>query len=51
MGFFAMILSLILGIFFVTLGIFNKKGKLQKIFFSTIGIVLVLFAIYLALPK
>lgn len=51
MGFFVMVLSFLLGIFFVVLGITNKKGKARKILFTIIGIVLVLFAIYLGLPK
>lgn len=51
MGFFVMILSFVLGIFLVVLGISSKKGRAQKIIFAAIGIMLVLFAIYLGLPK
>lgn len=54
MGFFAMIFSMIIGIFLIVLGISrmkNKKSRLWNIVAITIGLVLVLFAIWLGLPK
>ena len=54
MGFIVMVLSAIIGIFLIALGfscIKNKKRRLWNIVAISIGIVLVLFAIWLGLPK
>lgn len=54
MGFIVMVLSAIIGIFLIALGfsgIKNKKRRLWNIVAILIGIVLVLFAIWLGLPK
>ncbi|MBZ4666730.1 hypothetical protein [Mahella sp.] len=54
MGFFVMIFSMIIGVFLIALGISLKKSKKSSfwnIVVSVIGIVLVLFAIWLGLPK
>lgn len=54
MGFFAMVFSMIIGVFLIALGISHKKSKkssLWNIVVIVIGIVLVLFAIWLGLPK
>lgn len=54
MGFIVMVLSAIIGIFLIALGfsgIKNKKSKLWNIITISIGIVLVLLAIWLGLPK
>lgn len=54
MGFFAMLFSMILGVFLIALGtsrMKNKKSRLWMIVVIAIGIVLVLFAIWLGLPK
>ena len=51
MGFFAMIGSMFLGIFLITLGIHNRKNNRWHIILIILGILLVLFAIYLAFPK
>lgn len=54
MGFFAMVFSAIVGIFLIVLGcsrIKNKKSKLGNAAIILIGVVLVLFAIWLGFPK
>ncbi len=51
MGFFAMIASILLGIFFIVIGISSRKHKVWPIILIALGIVFVLFAIYLGLPK
>lgn len=54
MGFFAMLFSMIIGVFLIVLGISrmkHKKSILWNIVVIPIGIVLVLFAIWLGFPK
>ncbi|MCI6709038.1 MULTISPECIES: hypothetical protein [Clostridia] len=51
MGFFAMIASLLLGIFFVIMGISRRKQKGWPIILIVLGIVFVLIAVYLGWPK
>ena len=51
MGFIIMILSLILGIVLTFVGISRRKENFIYKAVIVIGIVLVIFAIYLALPK
>ncbi len=51
MGFFAMIASMLLGVFFIAIGISRRKRKGWPIILIALGIVLVLFAIYLGWPK
>ncbi len=54
MGFIVMVLSAIIGIFLVALGfsgIKSKKNRLWNIVAISIGIALILFAIWLGLPK
>ncbi len=51
MGFFGMIASMLLGIFLIAFGISRRKHKVWSIILIVLGIVLVLFAIYLGFPK
>jgi len=51
MGFFAMIASMLLGVFFIAIGISRRKQKGWPIILIGLGVVLVLFAIYLGWPK
>lgn len=51
MGFFVMIISMLLGIFFITSGMIRRKGNRWHIILTALGIVLALFAIYLGFPK
>ena len=51
MGFFTMVASMLLGIFFIALGIARKKHKEWSILLIALGIVFVLIAVYLGLPK
>lgn len=51
MGFIIMILSLILGIVLTFVGISRRKENFIYKAVIVIGIVLVIFAFYLALPK
>ena len=51
MGFFAMIASMLLGIFFIVIGLSRRKHKGWSIILITLGIVFVLIAVYLGLPK
>lgn len=51
MGFFAMIGSMLLGIFSIILGICRRKSNRWYMILIPLGIAFVLFAIYLGLPK
>ena len=54
MGFIVMVLSIIIGIFLIVLGFYrikNKKSRIWNIFAILVGIVLVLFSVWLAFPK
>lgn len=51
MGFFVMVASLLLGIFFIAIGISRKKQKGWPIILIALGIVFVLLAVYLGWPK
>lgn len=51
MGFFAMVISMLMGIFLIAVGIYYRKGKTWSKISIALGIVLVLFSIYLGLPK
>ncbi len=51
MGFFAMIASMLLGILFVAAGISRRKQKGWSIILIVLGIVCVIFAVYLGFPK
>ena len=51
MGFFAMVASMLLGILFIILGISRRKQKVWPIILIALGIVFVLIAVYLGLPK
>ncbi len=51
MGFILMIISFLLGLFLVIMGISRRKNNHWYVVSIVIGILLVLFAIYLALPK
>lgn len=51
MGFFAMIASMLLGIFFIVLGISRRKHKGWSIILIALGIVFAFIAVYLGLPK
>ncbi|GGI03059.1 hypothetical protein GCM10007366_19240 [Mammaliicoccus vitulinus] len=50
MGFYIMILSIILGIYLTILGIFRRKYSFLYKSFIVIGILLIVFGIYLARP-
>ena len=51
MGFFAMIASMLLGILFAAAGISRRKQKRWSIILIILGIVFVIFAVYLGFPK
>lgn len=51
MVFFGMIASMLLGIFLIVFGISRRKHKVLPIILIALGIVFVLFAIYLGFPK
>jgi hypothetical protein len=51
MGLLIMLISMLLGIFFIAFGISRKESKRWHIIFIALGIVFVLFAIYLGFPK
>ena len=51
MGFFAMIASMLLGIFFIVIGISRRKQKGWLIILIALGMVFVLIAVYLGWPK
>ena len=46
-----MIASMLLGIFFIVIGLSRRKHKGWSIILITLGIVLVLIAVYLGFPK
>ena len=47
MGFFGMIASLLLGVFFIAFGISRRKQKVLPIILIALGVVFVLIALYL----
>lgn len=51
MGFLLMIISMLLGIFFLVFGISHRDGNRWHKIFIALGTVLVLFALYLGFPK
>lgn len=51
MGFFAMVASMLIGIFLIAYGICHRKNNRWHIILIVLGILLVLFAIYLGFPK
>lgn len=51
MGFIVMIVSMLLGIFFIALGISRRKHKCWPIILIALGLAFVLVAVYLGLPK
>lgn len=51
MGFFVMLASMLLGVFFIAFGISHRKHNRWHIILIALGIVFVLFAIYLGFPK
>lgn len=51
MGFFAMIVSMVLGVFFIAIGISRRKHKGWPIILIALGILFVLIAVYLGFPK
>ena len=51
MGFFGMIASMLLGIIFIAFGISCRKHKGCSIILIALGIIFVLFSIYLGFPK
>ncbi len=51
MGFFVMLASMLLGVFFIVVGISQRKHKGWPVILFALGAVLVLFAIYLGWPK
>lgn len=51
MGFFAMIASILIGISLIAFGINRRKSNRWHIILIVLGIVFVLFAIYLGFPK
>lgn len=51
MGFFGMIGSMLLGVLLIAFGISRRKHKVLPIILIALGIVFVLFAIYLGFPK
>ena len=51
MGFFAMVASMLLGVLFVAIGISRRKQKGWPIILIALGIVFVIFAVYLGFPK
>lgn len=51
MGFFAMLASFLLGIFFIIFGISRRKQKGWPIILVALGIIFVLIAVYLGWPK
>ena len=51
MGFFGMIASLLLGVFFIAFGISRRKQKVLLIILIALGVVFVLIALYLGWPK
>jgi len=51
MGFFAMVASMLSGIFLIALGISRKKHKGWAIILIALGTVFVFISVYLGLPK
>ena len=51
MGFFGMIASLLLGVFFIAFGISRRKQKVLPIILIALGVVFVLIALYLGWTK
>lgn len=51
MGFFAMVISMLIGIFLIAFGCYHRKSKLCYKISIVLGTVLVSFAIYLGFPK
>lgn len=51
MGFFLMIISLLMGIFLIALGITYRKRSFWYKISIAVGTLLVLFAVYLGFPK
>lgn len=54
MGFFVMVFSMIIGVFLIALGFSRKRNKKRSVWNIVAilsGIVFVLFAIWLGLPK
>lgn len=51
MGFFVMLASMLMGIFSIAFGIYRIKSNRWHIILIALGIVFVLFAIYLGFPK
>ena len=46
-----MVFSLLIGIIMIVYGLKNKLDNIYKIFIVIFGVVFVLFAVYLSLPK
>jgi formate-dependent nitrite reductase membrane component NrfD len=51
MGFIVMLLSFIIGVIMITLSSTVIKNKIVSTSMTIIGILLVIFAVYLALPR
>lgn len=51
MGFYAMVISLLIGICLIAFGMIHRKAKDWYKLALALGIVLVLFAVYLGFPK
>lgn len=51
MGFYVMIFSMLIGIFLIALGIIRRKRNSWYKILIAVGVLLVLFAIYLGFPK
>lgn len=51
MGLLIMIISMLLGIFFIAIGIFRREHKRWHTILIVLGIVFVLIAVYLGFPK
>ncbi len=51
MGFFAMILSMIVGLFFIIFGIYRIKKSVVIKMLIPLGVGLVIFSIWLGFPK
>ncbi len=51
MGFYVMIFSMLIGIFLIALGIIRRKRSAWYKILIAVGVLLVLFAIYLGFPK
>jgi len=51
MGFFVMVISMLMGIFLIALGITRRKSNFWYKISIAVGTLLVLLAIYLGFPK